>query len=72
MGFFDKLPTEDEELLPPGPAPKTRYTVVKGFNFGATEEERRKNRVEPGPLTISLPPATLKTCLRRGAIVEGK
>lgn len=72
--------TEFEEVKPTGKLPpiKTkfsaakpaRYTVIAGFNFDCTEEDPEGTRVEPGTLTITLPPDVLADLLAQGAIVE--
>lgn len=47
-----------------------RYEVKAGFNFGCTPDNDEGTRVEPGELTVKLPPAVLDQLVDMGAIVE--
>lgn len=49
-----------------------QYEVVNGFNFGCTADDMTGTRVEPGALTVALPPEVLADLIEAKAIVEVK
>jgi hypothetical protein len=74
--------TEEKDPLTTGKLPPIKskplstkpvsYTITAGFNFGCTDEDGDGTRVEPGMLTITLPPKVLADEITAGTIVEVK
>lgn len=62
-----KLPSLKSKL---NAAKPVAYNVIAGFNFDCKTPEDEGTRVEPGLLTITLPPKVLTDLLAQGVIVE--
>lgn len=69
--------TDEKEVQPTGKLPpiksksaKPVYEVIAGFNFGCKTPDDEGTRIEPGPLTVKLPPDVLADLIEAGAIVE--
>lgn len=69
---MDTQPLPNSKKVTAANVPPKSYSVVTGFNYGCTKEKPEGTRVEPGKLTIELPPQVLTDLLAQGVMVEGK